>query len=127
MFGTFTIGRQMYTLDHHIYTKMFGNLMTSNQVLLTSNQVLLTKYECAKIIGVRANQLSMSAPILVQVPETMKSNFIYIATKELKHKVLDIYIRRPLPHNKEYSVHLKNVQLPEDVAALQDMMTPFGN
>ena len=34
---------------------------------------MLTKYECSRIIGVRASQLSENAQILVDVPDTLKS------------------------------------------------------
>lgn len=85
---------------------------------------MITKYECARIIGLRAAQLGMSAPFLVTVPESMKDNFTYVATKELKEKALDIQIRRPLPHNKYYNIHIKDMELPDDMDMLLEMFTP---
>jgi len=56
----------------------------------------LTKYERARIIGARALQLSMGAPILVSAPEHVK-DLIDIAIIELEENVLPITIRRILP------------------------------
>lgn len=83
---------------------------------------LLTKYEASRIIGIRVSQLSMSAPILVTVPEQFKSNLMYIAIKELITGELDIYVDRPLPHNKCYKVHIKNMILPNDLYVLEQML-----
>lgn len=83
---------------------------------------LLTKYECARIIGIRINQLSMSAPVLVAVPDHLQTNLMYIATKELQEKVLDINIHRPLPMNKFYTVHIKEMDVPDDVDVLEEML-----
>jgi len=56
----------------------------------------LTKYERARIIGARALQLAMGAPILAPTPEHVK-DLIDIAIIELEEKVLPITIRRTLP------------------------------
>tara|TARA_B100000945_G_C20354758_1_gene584062 strand:+ start:980 stop:1270 length:291 start_codon:yes stop_codon:yes gene_type:complete len=84
---------------------------------------ILTKYECSRIIGVRASQLSMSAPILVSnIPDKLKNNFMYIATRELIERALDIYITRPLPLNKYYKVHVNKMMLPPDIFVLEEML-----
>jgi len=56
----------------------------------------LTKYERARIIGARALQLAMGAPILASTPEYVR-DLIDIAIIELEEKVLPITIRRTLP------------------------------
>lgn len=56
----------------------------------------LTRFERARIAGARALQISMGAPILVELSENM-SNPIDIALKELETGVLPIMIRRTLP------------------------------
>ena len=60
-----------------------------------------TKYEKARIIGARALQLAMGAPILVKLNEkdleAVKFNPIEIAKMEFEKDVLPITIRRPLP------------------------------
>lgn len=56
----------------------------------------LTKYERARIIGARALQISMSAPILLdELPDSKDP--IQIAEKELELGLLPITIRRKLP------------------------------
>ncbi len=60
-----------------------------------------TKYEEARILGARALQVSMGAPILVPVTkeelEAFRYNPIEIAKKEFYNNVLPITIKRPLP------------------------------
>jgi len=58
----------------------------------------LTKYEKARILGARALQLSMGAPILVNLEGETDS--LEIALKELKERVIPIVIRRYLPCGK---------------------------
>ena len=58
----------------------------------------LTKYEKARIIGARALQLSMGAPLLVNLEGETDS--LEIALKELKERVIPIIIRRYLPSGK---------------------------
>lgn len=55
----------------------------------------LTKYEKARILGARALQISMGAPILVDLEGETDS--LEIASKELKERVIPIIIRRYLP------------------------------
>jgi DNA-directed RNA polymerase subunit K/omega len=86
-------------------------------------KILLTKYECSSIIGVRSGQLSMSAPVQVtNIPKRLEHNLMYIATIELIEKKLDMFIKRPLPHNRFYQVHLKDTEIPEDVFCLKEMI-----
>ncbi len=60
-----------------------------------------TKYEKARIIGARALQIAMGAPLLLKLKEEEleKLNFnpIEIAKKEFNEGVLPITIRRPMP------------------------------
>lgn len=60
-----------------------------------------TKYEEARLIGARALQIVMGAPILVKITEEMlkkiKYNPIEIAKLEFQQEVLPISIKRPLP------------------------------
>lgn len=83
---------------------------------------VLTKYEASRIIGIRASQLSQSAPVLSVVPPHLQTNFMYIATKELIDKKLDIKIRRPLPHDKFYEVSVQEMLIPPDVYVLENML-----
>lgn len=55
----------------------------------------LTKYEKARILGARALQISMGAPILINLEGETDS--LEIALKELKNRIIPIVIRRYLP------------------------------
>lgn len=60
-----------------------------------------TKYEQARIIGTRALQISMGAPILVKLSdEELKKlgyNTIEIAKLEFKQGMIPITVKRPMP------------------------------
>jgi len=61
-----------------------------------------TKYEKARILGSRALQIAMGAPLLLKMsPEQLEQlhyNPIEIAKLELAEDVIPITVRRPLPH-----------------------------
>ncbi len=54
----------------------------------------MTRFEKARIVGARALQIAMGAPILT---EAVTASSIDIAVKELREKVLPITVRRRLP------------------------------
>ena len=64
-----------------------------------------TKYEGARILGARALQIAMNAPILVKINkedlEKIKFDALKIAEIELDSGILPISIKRPLPKKKE--------------------------
>jgi len=64
----------------------------------------LTKYEKARVIGARALQIAMGAPILVKLTkedfERIKYSPIEIAKLEYDKEVLPISVKRPLPSVK---------------------------
>lgn len=55
----------------------------------------ITRFEKARIVGARALQIAMGAPILTAAGDSTSS--IDVALKELREKVLPITIRRRLP------------------------------
>ncbi|MEM0358539.1 MAG: DNA-directed RNA polymerase subunit K [Hadesarchaea archaeon] len=55
-----------------------------------------TKFEKARIIGARALQISMGAPVLVEVPKHLKSS-VEIALYEFEKGVCPITVLRELP------------------------------
>ncbi len=67
----------------------------------TEEQIEYTKYEKARIIGARALQLSMGAPIAVEIPkkklEEIKYNPVEIAKLEFEAGKIPIEIQRPMP------------------------------
>jgi len=64
-----------------------------NQVRITTPY--LTKYERARILGTRALQISMNAPVLV--PLDGETDALQIAIKELSQRKIPLIIRRFLP------------------------------
>tara|TARA_Y100000310_G_C20035799_1_gene513845 strand:+ start:82 stop:306 length:225 start_codon:yes stop_codon:yes gene_type:complete len=63
-----------------------------------------TKFEKARIIGSRALQISMGAPMLIKLTpkqlEEVGFNPIRIATLEFEEGVIPITVRRPFPSGK---------------------------
>jgi len=55
----------------------------------------LTKYERARVLGTRALQISMNAPVLV--PLDGETDALEIAVKELSQRKIPLIIRRYLP------------------------------
>ena len=66
----------------------------------------LTRFEKARIVGARAMQISMGAPVLLNV-DIKETSPISIALMELKEKVLPISIRRRLPDGTSQNIPLK--------------------
>jgi len=64
-----------------------------------------TKYEVARIIGARALQIAMDAPLLLRISEPdlkeMKYDAIKIAEREFESGVLPIAIIRPSPKKRK--------------------------
>ncbi|XP_057305741.1 DNA-directed RNA polymerases I, II, and III subunit RPABC2-like [Hydractinia symbiolongicarpus] len=55
----------------------------------------MTKYERARVLGTRALQISMNAPVMVELEG--ETDPLQIAMKELKARKIPIIIRRYLP------------------------------
>lgn len=58
----------------------------------------ITKYECTKVIGLRAQQLTSGMPAFVNTHKL--TNVIDIAIKEFKEDKIPFIIRRPMPDGK---------------------------
>ena len=58
---------------------------------------LLTRFERARIMGARALQLSLGAPVFIEIPKNATSS-LEIAMEELKQRVIPIVIKRTLPN-----------------------------
>lgn len=66
-----------------------------NEIRITTP--FLTKYEKARVIGVRAVQISKNAPIYYNLGDNLNMDPISIAEKELKEGKIPFIIRRYLP------------------------------
>jgi len=60
----------------------------------------LTRFEKARIMGARALQLSLGAPVFIKIPKNAITS-LEIAMEELNQRLLPIVIKRSLP-NKDY-------------------------
>ena len=58
----------------------------------------LTRFEKARIMGARALQLSLGAPVFIEIPKNATTS-LEIAMEELKQRVIPIVIKRTLPNN----------------------------
>ena len=72
---------------------------------MTQEQSTFTKYEKARILGARALQIAMNAPLLIKIKkedlEKINYNAIKIAEIELESGVLPISVKKPFPEKKE--------------------------
>jgi len=64
-----------------------------------------TRYEISRILGARALQIAMNAPLLIKIDkddlERINYDALKIAEIELDSDILPISIKRPLPKKKE--------------------------
>ena len=74
---------------------------TTTTETMTTKMDEYTKYEQARIIGARALQISMGAPILIKLNDEelkeMGYDTVEIAKLEFKHGLIPISVKRPLP------------------------------
>lgn len=68
----------------------------------------LTRFERARIVGARALQVSLGAPILVELPSSL-TDPIDIALRELNEDVLPITLRRILPDRTHQDIALSEL------------------
>jgi len=89
---------------------MFSNKMDSKE---------FSKYERARIIGARGLQISMDAPLLVDVSESELDDLNFdplkIAEKELDSGVLPISVSKPMPKRNEEAI--ENIKIEDDTAS----------
>jgi len=87
------------------------NLLT---VKMTQSQDF-TKYETARILGARALQIAMNAPLLIKISqedlEKINYDSLKIAEIELNSNVLPISIKKPFPAKKE-----EKLKRPKDIS-----------
>jgi len=75
---------------------------------VSSATIPLTKYEKSRIVGARALQISLGAPVPVQLPAGVVDP-LTIAEVELKMNVLPITVRRKLPGNRYLNISLSKL------------------
>ena len=85
--------REIITKD--IPHKLVEITSKDNQILI--GPPMLTRFEKARIMGARALQLSLGAPVFIEIPKNATTS-LEIAMEELKQKVIPIVIKRTLPN-----------------------------
>jgi DNA-directed RNA polymerase I, II, and III subunit RPABC2 len=71
--------------------------ITTKGGLIVTGPPILTRFEKARIMGARALQLSLGAPIFIEIPKNATTS-LEIAMEELKQRVIPIVIKRTLPN-----------------------------
>jgi len=71
--------------------------ITSKDSQIVIGPPMLTRFEKARIMGARALQLSLGAPVFIEIPKNAATS-LEIAMEELKQKVIPIVIKRTLPN-----------------------------
>jgi len=69
----------------------------------------LTRFERARIMGARALQLSLGAPVFIEIPKNATSS-LEIAMEELEQRVIPIVIKRTLPNDDYQNIPLAKFQ-----------------
>ena len=76
-----------------------------------------SKYEVARILGARALQIAMNAPLLIKLSkedlEKVKYDALKIAEIEFESSVLPISVKRPFPKRKEEELRRIKEQISE--------------
>ena len=85
--------REIITKD--IPHKLVEITSKDNQIVI--GPPMLTRFEKARIMGARALQLSLGAPVFIEIPKNATTS-LEIAMEELKQKVIPIVIKRTLPN-----------------------------
>ena len=83
-------------------------ITTKNDEIVTGPPTL-TRFEKARIMGARALQLSLGAPVFIKIP-TYATTSLEIAMEELQQKVIPIVVRRTLPNGDYQNIPLDKFQ-----------------
>ena len=90
--------------------------IVSKKVLIGPDR--LTRFERARIVGARALQLSMGAPVLLPLENFENKSPLVIAEMELRAKVLPMSIRRTQPNRTYQVIALQRLR---DIQALREI------
>ena len=77
---------------------------------ITGDQIVtgpptLTRFERARIMGARALQLSLGAPVFIEIPKNATTS-LEIAMEEVKQRMIPIVIKRTLPNGDYQNIPL---------------------
>ena len=77
----------------------------SDKGLVITGPPTLTRFEKARIMGARALQLSLGAPVFITIPKNIVSS-LEIAMEELNQRLLPIVIKRSLPNGNYQNISI---------------------
>ena len=83
--------------------------ITSKDGQILTGPPTLTRFEKARIMGARALQLSLGAPVFIEIPKNATTS-LEIAMEELKLRVIPIVIKRTLPNGDYQNISLEQFQ-----------------
>ena len=83
--------------------------ITSKDDRVLIGPITLTRFEKARIMGARALQLSLGAPVFIKIPKNATTS-LEIAMEELKQRVIPIVIKRTLPNQDYQNIPLNKFQ-----------------
>ena len=66
----------------------------------------LTRFEKARIMGARALQLSLGAPVFIEIPKNATTS-LEIAMAELEQRIIPIVIKRTLPNGDYQNIPIE--------------------
>jgi len=98
--------------DREIITKDLPHDLveiTSKDGQILTGPLTLTRFEKARIMGARALQLSLGAPVFIEIPKNATTS-LEIAMEELKLRVIPIVIKRTLPNGDYQNIPLEQFQ-----------------
>ena len=81
-------------------------LIVSDEIVIGSK--FLTRYERSRIVGSRALQVAMGAPVLIDVGANLQDP-IAIATIEMEARVLPISVMRRLPDGRYQNIPVRRL------------------
>ena len=79
----------------------YNDIMHGYDISKYSTRNLMTKYEKAKVVGMRLEQLARGAPTLVDVKKHNCKSIRDVVMKELEEKKLPFIIIRSMPNGKK--------------------------
>jgi len=79
--------------------------IVSDKGLVITGPPTLTRFEKARIMGARALQLSLGAPVFITIPKNIVSS-LEIAMEELNQRLLPIVIKRSLPNGDYQNISI---------------------
>lgn len=74
---------------------------------------LMTKFEYTRLLGIRAMQISMNAPVMIDVGNMIDP--IKIAKKEMKECKIPLIIKRKLPNGIFENWNICDMIIPNDM------------